>query len=250
MDGLVAGASREGTRRALARAAASDSGGKARLVDGHELSYGYRDTNRFPDAYRKYVEGGWGALPVASQWGGQGLPRTVATPVEEMWCSANMSFSLCPMLTSGADHLDAPSLGSISVNPDDSLNVSKIRGPLDINDVYVFPGSNADRLVLAVTTSSPLTPAASANAAFDPDILYQIKVDNTGDAVEDLVIQFTFQGTGNDQRVVMRGPVAPERTGRLTTLVNTAPTLSGATNTILGSASGVQLFAGLREDRS
>ncbi|TAK41739.1 MAG: acyl-CoA dehydrogenase [Betaproteobacteria bacterium] len=58
----------------------------------------------FREAYRKYVAGGWGALPVAAQWGGQGLPRLVATPVEEMWCSANMSFSLCPMLTQGALH--------------------------------------------------------------------------------------------------------------------------------------------------
>jgi alkylation response protein AidB-like acyl-CoA dehydrogenase len=58
----------------------------------------------FKDAYRKYVEAGWAALPVATQWGGQGLPKLVATPVEEMWCSANMSFSLCPMLTQGALH--------------------------------------------------------------------------------------------------------------------------------------------------
>ena len=58
----------------------------------------------FKEAYRKYVEGGWGALPVDSRWGGQGLPRLVSTPVEEMWCSANMSFSLCPMLTQGALH--------------------------------------------------------------------------------------------------------------------------------------------------
>ena len=58
----------------------------------------------FKDAYRQYVEGGWGALPIDAEWGGQGLPRLVATPVEEMWCSANMSFSLCPMLTQGAIH--------------------------------------------------------------------------------------------------------------------------------------------------
>ena len=58
----------------------------------------------FPEAYKKYVEAGWAALPVDAQWGGQGLPRVVATPVEEMWCSANMSFSLCPMLTQGALH--------------------------------------------------------------------------------------------------------------------------------------------------
>ncbi len=63
-----------------------------------------RTPKGFKDAYRKYVEGGWGALPVASRWGGHGLPKLVATPVEEMWCSANMSFSLCPMLTQGALH--------------------------------------------------------------------------------------------------------------------------------------------------
>ncbi|MGE0874486.1 MAG: acyl-CoA dehydrogenase [Burkholderiales bacterium] len=58
----------------------------------------------FKEAYRQYVEAGWGALPVDARWGGQGLPRLVSTPVEEMWCSANMSFSLCPMLTQGALH--------------------------------------------------------------------------------------------------------------------------------------------------
>lgn len=119
---------------------------------------------------------------------------------------------------------------------------------LDINDVYVFPGSSPDRLVLAVTTSSPLTPAGSANASFDPDILYQIKVDNTGDAVEDLVIQFTFEGTGSGQQIAMRGPVAPAQTGARTRQVDAAPTLRGGINTVLGSAGGVQLFAGLRED--
>jgi len=119
---------------------------------------------------------------------------------------------------------------------------------LDINDVYVFPGSSPDRLVLAVTTSSPLTPAGSANASFDPEILYQIKVDNTGDAVEDLVIQFTFEGTGTGQQITLRGPVAPTQTGARTRQVDAAPTLRGAINTVLGSAGGVQLFAGLRED--
>ena len=119
---------------------------------------------------------------------------------------------------------------------------------LDINDVYAFPGSNANRIALVLTTSSPLTPAASAGAVFDPDILYQIKVDNTGDAVEDLVIQFTFEGTGSSQRIAMRGPVAPAQSGVRTRLVDVDPTMRGAINTVLGSASGVQLFAGLRED--
>ncbi len=58
----------------------------------------------FKDAYRKYVEGGWGALPFEAHWGGQGLPKLVATAVEEMLTSSNMSFSLCPLLTQGAIH--------------------------------------------------------------------------------------------------------------------------------------------------
>jgi alkylation response protein AidB-like acyl-CoA dehydrogenase len=58
----------------------------------------------FKQAYKQYVEGGWGALPFDAKWGGQGLPKLVATAVEEMLTASNMSFSLCPLLTQGAIH--------------------------------------------------------------------------------------------------------------------------------------------------
>jgi len=58
----------------------------------------------FKEAYRQYAEGGWSALPFAADHGGQGLPKLVATAVEEMLTSCNMSFSLCPLLTQGAIH--------------------------------------------------------------------------------------------------------------------------------------------------
>jgi alkylation response protein AidB-like acyl-CoA dehydrogenase len=58
----------------------------------------------FKDAYRQYVEAGWPALPFEEKFGGQGLPKLVATAVEEMLTSSNMSFSLCPLLTQGAIH--------------------------------------------------------------------------------------------------------------------------------------------------
>ncbi len=115
---------------------------------------------------------------------------------------------------------------------------------MDINDVYALPGSSADRIVLAMTTSSPITPAQSANAGFDPNLLYQLKIDNTGDGVEDKVIQLTFSGTGPNQQVTVRGPVAPAQTGTMSTVVTSAPSTTGATNTNLGSAAGVQVFAG------
>jgi hypothetical protein len=119
---------------------------------------------------------------------------------------------------------------------------------LDINDVYAFPGSTPDRLVLAVTTSSPLTPARSASAAFDPGQLYQIKIDNNGDAVEDVVLQFVFEGSGPSQTVSLIGPSAPSATGIQNRILDADAAISGPINTVLGSSSGIQLFAGLRED--
>jgi 3-(methylthio)propanoyl-CoA dehydrogenase len=56
----------------------------------------------FKEAYRKFIEGGWNALQFPAEWGGQGLPKLVATPVMEMWNSANLAFSLCPLLNTGA----------------------------------------------------------------------------------------------------------------------------------------------------
>src|SRR5882672_12271207 len=58
----------------------------------------------FKEAYKQYTAGGWAALPFDAAHGGQGLPKLVATAVEEMLTSANMSFSLCPLLTQGAIH--------------------------------------------------------------------------------------------------------------------------------------------------
>jgi len=58
----------------------------------------------FREAYRQYVDSGWGALPFEPEFGGQGLPKLVATAVEECFASANMAFSLCPLLTQGAIH--------------------------------------------------------------------------------------------------------------------------------------------------
>lgn len=119
---------------------------------------------------------------------------------------------------------------------------------MDINDVYAFPGASADRIVLVMTTSSPITPAQSGSASFDPNLLYQLKIDNTGDGVEDRVLQFTFTGSGANQQIQIRGPVAPASAGMVNSVVAASPSLTGAVNSNLGSASGIQVFAGLRDD--
>jgi 3-(methylsulfanyl)propanoyl-CoA dehydrogenase len=56
----------------------------------------------FREAYRFYVEGGWGTLAGPPEQGGQGLPLVLATVVMEDLGSANMAFSLVTMLSAGA----------------------------------------------------------------------------------------------------------------------------------------------------
>ena len=56
----------------------------------------------FKEAYQAYVEGGWGTLTGPTEYGGQGLPLTLATVVMEDLGSANMAFSLIMMLTPGS----------------------------------------------------------------------------------------------------------------------------------------------------
>ena len=56
----------------------------------------------FKEAYAQFVDNGWNALGGNPEHGGQGLPKVVSAAVQEMWKSANISFSLCPLLTLGA----------------------------------------------------------------------------------------------------------------------------------------------------
>jgi acyl-CoA dehydrogenase len=56
----------------------------------------------FTDAYQQFVDGGWNGLVCATEHGGQGLPELFNIATQEMWQAANLSFSLCPLLTSGA----------------------------------------------------------------------------------------------------------------------------------------------------
>ncbi|WP_374310343.1 acyl-CoA dehydrogenase C-terminal domain-containing protein [Dongia sp.] len=55
----------------------------------------------FKEAYRTFIEGGWTGLPCDPAYGGQGLPKLVNFAVEEMICSANLSFGMYPGLSNG-----------------------------------------------------------------------------------------------------------------------------------------------------
>ncbi len=64
------------------------------------------DTVVTPDVFKTvhnaFVEGGWGTLSIDPAYEGQGLPATLSACVTEMVMSANLSYSLNPMLTAGA----------------------------------------------------------------------------------------------------------------------------------------------------
>jgi alkylation response protein AidB-like acyl-CoA dehydrogenase len=51
--------------------------------------------------YQAYREGGWPSLTGNPEYGGQGLPHMLGFAVDEMMQSANMAFSLLPLLTQG-----------------------------------------------------------------------------------------------------------------------------------------------------
>ena len=74
-----------------------DSHGCQRSADGKVTT-----APGFREAYTQFTEGGWGALAGKPEFGGQGLPHLVASALEEYFISANMAFTMYPMLTLGA----------------------------------------------------------------------------------------------------------------------------------------------------
>ncbi|WP_210396612.1 acyl-CoA dehydrogenase C-terminal domain-containing protein [Motiliproteus sediminis] len=78
----------------------NDTGDRAgvKLTEQHEVP----TPAGFKEAYQQFAEGGWGSLQFDPEYGGQGMPKLLATPVMEMWQAANMSWGLCPLLSQGA----------------------------------------------------------------------------------------------------------------------------------------------------
>lgn len=69
----------------------------ARLVDGKVVM-----PDGFVAAYKSYVANGWGSINAPAEFGGQGLPFSLATVALDSLGAANMAFALCPILSVGA----------------------------------------------------------------------------------------------------------------------------------------------------
>jgi hypothetical protein len=141
-----------------------------------------------------------------------------------------------------ADHIDAPAVTGAS-----SASLGN-----DITDVYAFqsPADNS-KMVLVCNVQGLMSPTASATATFPNNVMYEMNIDNTGDNVEDLVIQFLVQ----NGKVRAYGPVMPSVKGTVSTVLTSGPvtevavTAYGASSPTVGTNSnGIKIFAGPRDD--
>ena len=88
-----------------------DKAGARKLGDKVLTSEGWQD------AYRQFTEGGWNGVAFKPDYGGLGLPRVVASCIQEMLNAANMGFAICPLLTQGA-------IEAIEMNGSDDLKTT------------------------------------------------------------------------------------------------------------------------------
>ena len=134
-----------------------------------------------------------------------------------------------------SDHIDAPAVKNQST---------------DITDLYVFNGADTNHLVFIANTQGLLAPASTGAASFDPNTLIQFNIDNTGDNVEDLVIQAIYA----NGKMNFYGPVKPTNTGARSqvegaVIASVDVTPYGASSpTITTTPSGIMVFAGPRDD--
>jgi hypothetical protein len=89
---------------------------------------------------------------------------------------------LCGAAAQAANHREAP--------------ITALDHKADITDVYAFrsyDGNPTPRVTLILGVDPLLDPANGPNwFPFDPDILYELKIDNNNDAVEDIGYRFRF----------------------------------------------------------
>jgi Domain of unknown function (DUF4331) len=144
------------------------------------------------------------------------------------------SFVLAGILYA-ADHIDSPTVtGQAS----------------DITDLYVFQGQNKSNMVLVANTQGLMSPAVSGAAKFSENTLIQFSIDNTGDNVEDLVVQAKYDAT--TKKVNFYGPIKPSTTGTQSKiegqLVASVDVTAYGSAPVIATQGGISVFAGTRDD--
>jgi len=154
-----------------------------------------------------------------------------------------LTIGAAPILTSAADHLDAPALGGTVVNG--QIAPHSEHGDRDINDVYVFKApDNANRTVLVMTVN----PAINLfGGSFGKNVRYTFNVDRNGDNKADVlyVARFGAKDSSGRQSVDLK-----QYTGRdnIYHVRNGSTVAWGKTGQSASTKNGLKLWTGVRSD--
>jgi hypothetical protein len=107
-------------------------------------------------------------------------------------------------------------------------------------------------MVFVLNWQGLMSPARTATATISNNLLLEFNIDNTGDNVEDLVIQAKFQ----DGKFRVYGPVAPAAPGTSSTIRTNGTMLEGTVTpyganvqpNIASNSAGMKAFVGPRDD--
>jgi len=99
------------------------------------------------------------------------------------------------LIAPAADHRDGPIFVNTAAN-----------GTADINDVYIFQAPGNPNNTVLILDVQPF-PGVLTPAFFDPSVTFDLKVDNTGDLVEDITFRVNFSppDANGVQVVTVRG---------------------------------------------
>lgn len=145
---------------------------------------------------------------------------------------ATVFAAIIGLITIAADHIDAPAASGTTA---------------DITDFYAFQAEDPNNLVFVANVQGLLSPAATATAFFDENVMVEFNIDTNGDNVEDLVIQ----AIPRDGKMYFFGPYAPSITGLNSTINEMATTSEVAissSSAITANQNGMKFFAGPRDD--
>ena len=130
--------------------------GARRLDDGSVVV-----PESFHAAFRQWVASGFGAMPFDSEYGGADFPWISAIAIQELFTSANMALSLCPLLTQGAiDALHAHGSAEQKAAYLPKMLTSEWTGTMNLTE----PQAGSD--VGAVTTKAEPSPTHAADGSY------------------------------------------------------------------------------------
>ena len=105
-----------------------------------------------------------------------------------------LTIGAAPILSSAADHLDAPALGGATANG--QIAPHSEHGDRDINDVYVFRAPDNSRRTVIAMTVNPAINLFGGN--FGTNVRYVFNIDKNGDEKADLAYVARFGRVDKD----------------------------------------------------